>query len=153
MTRQRTSLTRHLVCAAACALALMGCAIETEPEFEGPEQQTAGTAHDHLTDHNWMLEIEGVTQGAFAQVRGLDAGSKTVVLSDGTQLSPAFVSWVDASLKGTAAPQVIELWALDDNGKPVGFRLLGAEVQQVNGKGNSAMTEEIEMVIERLERG
>ncbi|MCB9594189.1 MAG: hypothetical protein H6719_15765 [Sandaracinaceae bacterium] len=22
-------------------------------------------AHDHLTDHNWQLEIEGVTQGAF----------------------------------------------------------------------------------------
>lgn len=23
-----------------------------------------GRAHDHLTDHNWMLEIEGVTTGA-----------------------------------------------------------------------------------------
>lgn len=22
------------------------------------------TRHDHLTDHNWQLEIEGVTQGA-----------------------------------------------------------------------------------------
>lgn len=29
--------------------------------LDGPWTTTA--AHDHLTDHNWQLEIEGVTQG------------------------------------------------------------------------------------------
>jgi len=43
-------------------------------------------AHDHLTDHNWQLEIEGVTQGAFAEVSGLDSETEVVKYQDGNDL-------------------------------------------------------------------
>jgi phage tail-like protein len=41
-------------------------------------------AHDHLTDHNWQLEIEGVTQGAFAEVSGLDSETEVLEFQDGS---------------------------------------------------------------------
>lgn len=34
-------------------------------------------AHDHLTDHNWQLEIDGVTVASFDSVEALSAGTAT----------------------------------------------------------------------------
>ncbi len=42
--------------------------------------------HDHLTDHNWQLEIEGVTQGAFANVSGLDSETEIIEYQDGEDI-------------------------------------------------------------------
>lgn len=64
-------------------------------------------AHDHLTDHNWQLEIEGVTAGYFDSVEGLSESSGKVSRLEtkssdssskgGAQLKPGIVVKVPAA--------------------------------------------------------
>jgi len=138
-------------------------------------------AHDHLTDHNWMLEIEGVTQGAFSEVSGLDSETEVIEYQDGNDLilrkRPGRTKYSNITLKRGYINNT-ELWdwrkAVMDGKierKSGSVILAGDEGSEIlrynffeawpakwkgfslNGKGNSALTEEIEMVIERLERG
>ena len=139
----------------ACAALLMACAIEPAPAVEGPDAEPLPNSreHDHFTDHNWQLEIEGVTQGAFAEVSGLDSETE-VVARGGAHLRPSFKAWVRASAAGTAPPRTLVLLTKGPLGQTLRYRLIGAQVTRyAPASGNSAMTEEIEMVIERLERG
>lgn len=112
----------------------------------------AAPAHDHLTDHNWQLEIEGVTQGAFKAVDGLDSETELVFVG-GDDLSATFLDWADGSLDESRRPLDFTLIYTADDGTKLIYEVQGAEVVAMKGKGNSAMQEEIEMVIERLERG
>ena len=118
------------------------------------------TAHDHLTDHTWALEIEGVTQGAFAEVSGLDSETEVIVLEGPVGLSDGLQKWLRLSAAGESDSLDFELVTTDRNGEEVRLTVIGAYVTESNtasssdsGKGNAALTEEIEMVIERLERG
>lgn len=137
--------------------------------------------HDHLTDHNWQLEIEGVTTGAFAEVSGLDSETEIIEYQDGNDLilrkRPGRTKYSNITLKRGYINNT-ELWdwrkavmdgkierksgsvilAGDDGSEVMRYNFFEAWPAKwkgfsLNGKGNSAMTEEIEMVVERLERG
>ena len=43
-------------------------------------------AHDHIGNFNFKVEIEGVTQGAFAEVSGLDSETEVVEYQDGDDI-------------------------------------------------------------------
>ncbi|MFT5681257.1 MAG: hypothetical protein ACI8RZ_002163 [Myxococcota bacterium] len=110
-------------------------------------------AHDHLTDHNWMLEIEGVTQGSFAEVSGLDSETEVIEIRCVIDLSDPFYKWVGLSAQGKADPLDLELVSTDESGDSTRYRVIGAEVQSVSTDGDASHTEEIEMVVERIEKG
>ncbi|MCA9618791.1 MAG: hypothetical protein KC731_07210 [Myxococcales bacterium] len=124
------------------AASLLGCGVDVEPPGEGPQLEVS----DHLTDHNWLMEIEGVTQGAFAEVSGLDSETE-IILSDG-RLSIALRIWAENSLAGQAAPLD---FCLDHPVRRV--CVVGAEVVGLKKGASPGTIDEIEMVIERLERG
>ncbi len=138
-------------------------------------------AHDYQTDHNWQLEIEGVTQGAFAEVSGLDSETEIIEYQDGDDIilrkRPGRTKYSNITLKRGYINNT-ELWdwrkavmdgkierksgsvilAGDDGSEMMRYNFFEAWPAKwkgfaLNGKGNTALTEEIEMVIERLERG
>ena len=136
--------------------------------------------HDHIGNFNFHLEIEGLTAGTFRNVEGLDSETEIVEYQDGHDLvlrkRPGRTKYSNIVLKrGYVASDELWQWRkkvmdgsverksgsvilCNDSGDPVmrynffeawpckwkGFTL--------DGKGTDAVVEEVELVIERLER-
>ncbi len=136
--------------------------------------------HDHIGNFNFHLEIEGLTAGTFRNVEGLDSETEIVEYQDGDDLvlrkRPGRTKYSNIVLKrGYVASDELWQWRkkvmdgsverksgsvilCNDAGDPVmrynffeawpckwkGFTL--------DGKGTDAVVEEVELVVERLER-
>lgn len=136
--------------------------------------------HDHIGNFNFHLEIEGLTAGTFRNVEGLDSETEIVEYQDGDDLvlrkRPGRTKYSNVVLKrGYVASDELWQWRkkvmdgsverksgsvilCNDAGDPVmrynffeawpckwkGFTL--------DGKGTDAVVEEVELVVERLER-
>ena len=136
--------------------------------------------HDHIGNCNFHLEIEGLTAGTFRNVEGLDSETEIVEYQDGDDLTlrkrpgrtkysnivlkRGYVSsdelwqWRKKVMDGSVERKSGSVILCNDAGDPVmrynffeawpckwkGFTL--------DGKGTDAVIEEVELVIERLER-
>jgi phage tail-like protein len=136
---------------------------------------------DHIGAFNFKVEIEGVTQGAFRNVEGLDSETEVVEFQDGDDVMlrkrPGRTKYSNITLKRGYVNNT-ELW--DWRKKVVegtverkaGSIILcgddGSEIMRYNffeawpskwkgfsldGKGADTTVEEIELVVEKLERG
>ncbi len=136
---------------------------------------------DHIGNHNFRVEIEGVTQGAFQEVSGLEAHAEVVEFQDGDDLilrkRPGHISYSNIVLKrGYTATDELWNWmktVIDGrierkSGSVVLAGDDGSEIMRYNffeawpcrwkgftldGKGTGALVEELELVVEMLERG
>jgi phage tail-like protein len=136
--------------------------------------------HDHIGNFNFHLEVEGLTAGTFRNVEGLDSETEIVEYQDGDDLTlrkrpgrtkfsnivlkRGYVSsdelwqWRKKVMDGSVERKSGSVILCNDAGDPVmrynffeawpckwkGFTL--------DGKGTDAVIEEVELVIERLER-
>jgi phage tail-like protein len=136
--------------------------------------------HDHIGNFNFHLEIEGLTAGTFRNVEGLDSETEIVEYQDGDDLTlrkrPGRTKYSNIVLKRGYVSSA-ELWQWRQKGmdgsveRPSGSVILcndaGDPVMRYNffeawpckwkgftldGKGTDAVIEEVELVIERLER-
>lgn len=136
--------------------------------------------HDPLGNYNFQVEIEGVTQGAFKAVDGLDSQTEVIEYQDGDDRtlrkrpgrtyysnivlkrgfvnSDEFWKWRKAVIDGKVERKSGSIILLDDS---------GGEVMRYNfyegwpcawrgfdleGRGSEATVEEIEIAVERMER-
>ena len=136
--------------------------------------------HDHIGNFNFHLEVEGLTAGTFRNVEGLDSETEIVEYQDGDDLTlrkrPGRTKYSNIVLKRGYVSSG-ELWTrrkkvMDGSvGRKSGSVILcndaGDPVMRYNffeawpckwkgftldGKGTDAVVEEVELVIERLER-
>ena len=136
---------------------------------------------DHIGNFNFKVEIEGVTTGAFRNVEGLDSETEIVEYQDGDDLTlrkrPGRTKYSNLTLKRGYVNNT-ELWEWRKNvidGKvqrKSGSIILcaddGAEIMRYNffegcptkwkgftldGKGTDVNVEEIELAVEKLEKG
>jgi phage tail-like protein len=138
-------------------------------------------AHDHFTGTMFRIEIEGVTQGAFTAVDGLEVTVDVVTYADGSDLlvrkRPGRVRYGNIVLRrGFVNSQELWNWfkAVADGSvqRRAGSIILGAddgsEVLRYNffegwpcrwksfsldASVSEALVEELEIVVERIERG
>jgi phage tail-like protein len=138
-------------------------------------------AHDHFTGTMFRIEIEGVTQGAFTAVDGLEVTVDVVTYADGSDLlvrkRPGRVRYGNIVLRrGFVNSQELWNWfkAVADGNveRRAGSIILGAddgsEVLRYNffegwpcrwksfsldASVSEALVEELEIVVERIERG
>jgi phage tail-like protein len=137
--------------------------------------------HDHIGNFNFKVEIEGVTQGAFKNVEGLDSETEIVEYQDGDDIilrkRPGRTKYSNLVLK-RGYINTDELWtwrkAVIDGKveRKSGSIILcaddGTEIMRYNffeawpckwkgftldGKGTDTNVEEMELAIEKLERG
>jgi phage tail-like protein len=136
---------------------------------------------DHIGNFNFKVEIEGVTTGAFRNVEGLDSETEIVEYQDGDDLilrkRPGRTKYSNVTLKRGYVNNT-ELWEWRKaviEGKvqrKSGSIILcaddGAEIMRYNffeawptkwkgftldGKGTDVNVEEMELAVEKLERG
>jgi len=136
--------------------------------------------HDHIGNFNFHLEIEGLTAGTFRNVEGLDSETEIVEYQDGDDLTlrkrPGRTKYSNIVLKrGYVSSDELWQWRkkvmdggverksgsvilCNDAGDPVMrynfFEAWPAKWKgfTLDGKGTDAVIEEVELVIERLER-
>jgi len=137
--------------------------------------------HDHIGSYNFKVEIEGVTSGAFKAVEGLDSETEVVEYQDGDDiilrkrpgrtkysnitLKRGYVDndelwqWRKAVIEGKTERKSGSIILLDDAAQEVmrynffeawpckwkGFSL--------DGKGSDVNVEEIELAVEKMEKG
>ncbi len=138
-------------------------------------------AFDHIGNFNFKIEIEGVTTGAFRNVEGLDSETEIVEYQDGDDLilrkRPGRTKYSNVTLKRGYINNT-ELWEWRKaviEGKVTrksGSIILcaddGTEIMRYNffeawptkwkgfsldGKGTDVNVEEMELAVEKLERG
>lgn len=138
-------------------------------------------AHDHLVANKFKVEIEGVTVGSFIQFSGAESSTEVIVFQDGDDIitrkrpgrttysnivlkrgyinSDELWNWYKSVANGTVERKSGSIISLDDRGGEI-LRYNFFEAWPCRWKGmefdagsNSALVEEIELVIERLERG
>lgn len=136
--------------------------------------------HDHIGNFNFHLELEGLTAGTFRNVEGLDSETEIIEYQDGDDLvlrkRPGRTKYSNIVLKrGYVASDELWTWRkkvmdgsverksgsvilCNDSGEPI-MRYNFFEAWPVkwkgftlDGKGTDSVVEEIELVIERLER-
>ena len=136
---------------------------------------------DHIGNYNFKVEIEGVTVAAFREVGGLEVTTEVVEFQDGdditTRKRPGRTSysnivlkrgyiasdelweWMSKTIDGTVERKSGSVILADDTGSEIirynfyeawpckwkGFSL--------NGMGTDVAIEELELAIERFERG
>jgi phage tail-like protein len=137
--------------------------------------------HDHIGQFNFKVEIEGVTVGAFKNVEGLDSETEVVEYQDGDDIvlrkRPGRTKYSNITLK-RGYINTDELWnwrKLVIEGKvdrKSGSVILcaddGSEIMRYNfyeawpakwkgfnldGKGVDVTVEEVELAVEKVERG
>ena len=137
--------------------------------------------HDHIGNFNFKVEIEGVTTGAFRNVEGLDSETEIVEYQDGDDMilrkRPGRTKYSNVTLKRGYINNT-ELWEWRKaviEGKvqrKSGSIILcaddGAEIMRYNffeawptkwkgftldGKGTDVNVEEMELAVEKIERG
>lgn len=136
--------------------------------------------HDHIGNFNFHLEIEGLTAGTFRNVEGLDSETEIVEYQDGDDLTlrkrpgrtkysnivlkRGYVSsdelwqWRKKVMDGSVERKSGSVILCNDAGDPVMrynfFEAWPAKWKgfTLDGKGTDSVIEEVELVIERLER-
>ncbi|HAN31259.1 MAG TPA: phage tail protein [Myxococcales bacterium] len=137
--------------------------------------------HDHIVNFNFKIEIEGVTTGAFRNVEGLDSETEIIEYQDGDDLilrkrpgrtkysnvtfkrgyinNTELWEWRKAVVEGKVTRKSGSIILCADNGEEImrynffeawptkwkGFTL--------DGKGTDVNVEELELAVEKLERG
>ena len=136
---------------------------------------------DHWGDFAWKVEIEGVAAGRFSKVEGLNIQIETIEYQNSNDMTPrkrpgrikvdnvrlvkGFVNtpvlynWCDTAMKGDVPRKSVSLVLLGDDHATELCRYNLFDVWpckwssfKLDGKGNSAMVEEIELVVESLAR-
>ena len=136
--------------------------------------------HDPLGNYNFRVEIEGVTQGAFKAVEGLDSSTEVIEYQDGDDLtlrkrpgrtrysnivlkrgfvnSDEFWRWRKAVIDGRLERKSGSIILLDDSGGEVirynfyeGWPCVWKGFD-LDGRGADSSVEEIEIAVERMER-
>ena len=136
--------------------------------------------HDHIGNFNFHLELEGLTAGTFRNVEGLDSETEVIEYQDGDDLvlrkrpgrtkysnivlkrgyvaSDELWTWRKKVMDGTVERKSGSVILCNDSGEPI-MRYNFFEAWPVkwkgftlDGKGTDSVVEEIELVIERLER-
>lgn len=136
--------------------------------------------HDHIGNFNFKIEIEGVTQGAFRNVEGLDSETEVVEYQDGDDIilrkRPGRTKYSNIVLKRGYVntdelwqwrKRVIEGKVERKSGSVILCADDGTEIMRYNffegwpckwkgftldGKGNDVNVEEIELAVEKIER-
>jgi phage tail-like protein len=137
--------------------------------------------HDHIGQFNFKVEIEGVTVGAFRNVEGLDSETEVVEYQDGDDIilrkRPGRTKYSNVTFK-RGYVNTDELWqwrkrVIDGvverkSGSVILCADDGSEIMRYNffegwpckwkgfsldGKGNDVTVEEIELAVEKIERG
>jgi len=137
--------------------------------------------HDHIGQFNFKVEIEGVTAGRFKGVDGIDSETEAIEYQDGddhfTRYRPGrtvvsnlvlkrgyadtgfFTSWRKSVLSGTVQKKSGAIIMLDDAGQEVArYNIFEAWPSKwkgwdLDGKGGDVTAEEIELAVEKIERG
>ena len=136
--------------------------------------------HDHIGQYNFKIEIDGVTQGAFKAVDGLDSETEVISYQDGDDLTerkrPGLTKYSNIVLK-RGYVNTDELWEWRrkvvkgkverKSGSIIVCNDAGEEILRFNffegwpckwkgfsldGKGSDNAIEEIELAIEHVER-
>ena len=137
--------------------------------------------HDHLVSNKFRVEIDGVTQGAFAAVSGLESTTDVVTYADGSDLlvrkrpgrtnysnvvlrrgyleNDELWQWYKAVADGAVERKAGSIIALADNGDEI-LRYNFFEAWPCRWQGFTldasapgTLVEEVEMVVEKIERG
>ncbi len=137
--------------------------------------------HDHIGQFNFKVEIEGVTVGAFRNVEGLDSETEVVEYQDGDDIilrkRPGRTKYTNVVFK-RGYVNTDELWqwrkkVIDGvverkSGSVILCADDGSEIMRYNffegwpckwkgfsldGKGNDVTVEEVELAVEKIERG
>jgi phage tail-like protein len=137
--------------------------------------------HDHIGQFNFKVEIEGVTQGAFKNVEGLDSETEVVEYQDGDDIiarkRPGRTKYSNVTLK-RGYINTDELWnwrkkviegkverksgsvilCADDGSEIVRYNFFEAWPSKwkgftLDGKGGDVTVEEVELAVEKIERG
>lgn len=137
--------------------------------------------HDHIGQFNFKVEIEGVTVGAFRNVEGLDSETEVVEYQDGDDIilrkRPGRTKYTNLTFK-RGYVNTDELWnwrkkviegkverksgsvilCADDGSEIMRYNFFEAwpckwKGFSLDGKGNDVTVEEVEMAVEKIERG
>ncbi len=137
--------------------------------------------HDHIGQFNFKVEIEGVTVGAFRNVEGLDSETEVVEYQDGDDIilrkRPGRTKYSNLTFK-RGYVNTDELWqwrkkviegkverksgsvilCADDGSEIMRYNFFEAwpckwKGFSLDGKGNDVTVEEVEMAVEKIERG
>jgi len=138
-------------------------------------------AHDHIGNRNFKVEIEGVTQGAFAACSGVEANVEVVEYQDGDDIilrkRPGRVTyanivlrrgyvntdelwkWTKAVLDGKVVRKAGSIILNDDAGNEITrYNFFEAwpcrwKGFEFDALGTGASIEELEIAVEMVERG
>lgn len=138
-------------------------------------------AYDHIGNFNFKVEIEGVTQGAFRNVEGLDSETEIVEYQNGDDIilrkRPGRTKYANITLKRGYInndelwqwrKKVIEGVIERKSGSVILCGDDGSEVMRYNffeawpckwkgfsldGKGTDVNVEEVELAVEKIEKG
>lgn len=138
-------------------------------------------AHDYIGNHNFKVEIEGVTQGAFAECQGLEVEIEVIETNDGDDLivrkrpgrahyanivltrgyinTTELWEWTKAVLDGKVERKAGSVILLDDAGGEITrYNFFEAWPCKWRGfefsrDGVGASVEHLEIAIEKLDRG
>jgi len=141
----------------------------------------ARRSHDHIGAYNFKVEIDGVTQAAFKAVDGLDSETEIIEYQDGDDLTlrkrPGLTRYSNVILKrGYVNTDELWLWrksvmegmvdrksgsiiVCDDNGEEIMrynfFEAWPAKWRgfDLDGRTSTTAVEEIELAVEKLEKG
>jgi phage tail-like protein len=137
--------------------------------------------HDHIGQFNFKVEIEGVTVGAFKNVEGLDSETEVIEYQDGDDIiarkRPGRTKYSNVTLK-RGYINTDELWkwrkkviegkverksgsvilCADDGSEICRYNFFEAWPSKwkgftLDGKGGDVTVEEVELAVEKIERG
>lgn len=137
--------------------------------------------HDHIGNYNFKVEIEGVTVAAFQEVGGLEVRTEVIEYQDGDDIilrkRPGRTSypnivlrrgyintdelwqWVKAVIEGKVERKSGSvILGADDGSEITRYNFFEAwpckwKGFTLDGKGNGALVEEIEIAVEKIARG
>jgi phage tail-like protein len=137
--------------------------------------------HDHIGNFNFKVEIEGVSQGAFRNVEGLDSETEVIEYQDGDDIilrkRPGRTKYANVVLKrGYIATDELWQWrkkVIDGVVERKSGSIIlcgddGSEIMRYNffegwpskwkgfsldGKGTDVNVEELELAVEKIEKG
>lgn len=137
--------------------------------------------HDHIGNYNFKVEIEKVTVGAFQEVSGLESVTEVIEYQDGADIilrkRPGRTKYSNIVLKrGFTATDDLWMWrkavvdgkverksgsiiiAGDDASEIMRYNFFEAwpcrwRSSMLDGLGNGVVIEEVEIAVEKIERG
>jgi phage tail-like protein len=137
---------------------------------------------DHIGNYNFRVEIEGISVAAFQEVSGMEATTEVIEYQDGDDIvvrkRPGRTSysnillkrgytatdelweWMRATIEGTVERKSgsVILYGDDAKSEIVRYNFFEAwpcrwKGFSLDGKGTDVAVEELELVVERIERG